>query len=864
MNLLQSNARIFDGVDGEMAGLLSARDWSSTPLGPVSGWSPVLRMMVPTMLRSGFPTVINWGPEMVALYNDAYVPLLGRKHPQAVGQSTKDTWPEAWEWVAPRLDQVLRGGRTVQFDNQAQILERNGYPEECYFTFSQSPIIDVDGTIGGIFTVATETTATILSERRMRIVRELGGLSMAGIAQGGHAPGQLGESSLPMALEAALEILGTARESLPFAVAFSAAPDGAADRPTAPAAPVAHYGLVPEAVSAADAPWFAEWTAAAARVIGSGNPEVMTGVRARVLGVVEPGPLGPLTPDSAVMMPLTVSGRARPVGAVLFGLNPYRILDGEYQAFLSLVVRQIRIVLTDALAHDSERHRLRALADLDAAKTEFFQNVSHELRTPLTLLLSPLRDMLQSVDGDDRPGAHSVDHHTVGQHTVDRDDLQAAVRAAERLTVMVDALLDFSDARAGVRTAEHRPTDLTVPTAEATSMFRSTAERAGLRFGVCLPERPVVAVVDAPMWATVVTNLVSNAVKYTRDGAVDVRLHTAGADAVLTVTDTGVGISAEQRAKVFERFYRASPQQGTPGAGIGLALVVDLVRALHGRVDLQSEPGAGTTVTVTVPLAAEPVSIADVPGSGSPSAAPDAPRVLVVEDDADLRRYLTRLLTRDGWAVTAVADAETALALAVSHTDGPPALVLTDVMLPGRSGLQLVSDLRATPATCRLPVIVVTGRGGPDAAEEGLTAGADDYITKPFSSPELLARVRANHELHQLREGAIGDAQAKAEQIRRGLDTNRTIGTAVGVIMATYRLSAEQAFRMLTTASQNTNSKLRDIAATVSETGALPFRRTDIDDLIIRTSSAPARTAGSTSPVMPSPRGPHSRARVTP
>ncbi|MGS0684011.1 ATP-binding protein [Nakamurella sp. GG22] len=844
MSIQHPDSEVFEGVSGGAAELLSARDWSSTPLGPVSGWSPVLRMMVPTMLRSGFPTVINWGPEMVALYNDAYVPLLGRKHPQAVGQSTKDTWPEAWEWVAPRLDQVLRGGRTVQFDNQAQILERNGYPEECYFTFSQSPIIDVDGTIGGIFTVATETTATILSERRMRIVRELGGLSVADIVPAADLPDEKGSCSIAATCGAALRILETNRASLPFTVAFVGPRDGS---PTAPATPVAHYGLVPEALSGADAPWFAEWTAAAARVIGSGNPEVMTGVRARVLGVVEPGPLGPLTPDSAVMMPLTVSGRARPVGAVLFGLNPYRILDGEYQAFLSLVVRQIRIVLTDALAHDSERHRLRALADLDAAKTEFFQNVSHELRTPLTLLLSPLRDMLQSVDGDDRAGDHSVDHHTVGQHTVgphsvghhtvDRDDLQAAVRAAERLTVMVDALLDFSDARAGVRTAEHRPTDLTVPTAEATSMFRSTAERAGLRFGVCLPERPVVAVVDAPMWATVVTNLVSNAVKYTRDGAVDVRLHTAGADAVLTVTDTGVGISAEQRAKVFERFYRASPQQGTPGAGIGLALVVDLVRALHGRVDLQSEPGAGTTVTVTVPLAAEPVSIADVPGSGSPSAAPDAPRVLVVEDDADLRRYLTRLLTRDGWAVTAVADAETALALAVSHTDGPPALVLTDVMLPGRSGLQLVSDLRATPATCRLPVIVVTGRGGPDAAEEGLTAGADDYITKPFSSPELLARVRANHELHQLREGAIGDAQAKAEQIRRGLDTNRTIGTAVGVIMATYRLSAEQAFRMLTTASQNTNSKLRDIAATVSETGALPFRRTDIDDLIIRISA---------------------------
>ena len=824
MSISKLDAPVFEGVTGQMQQLLSERDWASTPLGPVSSWSPVLRMMVPTMLRSGFPTVINWGPEMVALYNDAYIPLLGRKHPQAVGQSTKDTWPEAWEWVAPRLDGVLRGGRTVRFEDERQILERNGFPEECYFTFSQSPIIDVDGTIGGILTVATETTATILAERRMRIVRELGGLSVADIVPAVRCPAAdlpevASSCSIVATCTATLRILETNRASVPFAVAFVGARDGSS---TASATPVAHYGFLPEALRGAITPWLAEWTTAAETAIRTGNAQVLTGLRAQVLGAVEPGPLGPLVPDSAVVLPLTVSGRGQPVGAMVFGLNPYRILDEEYQAFLSLVVRQIRIVLTDALAHDSELRRLRAMADLDTAKTEFFQNVSHELRTPLTLLLSPLRDMLQSVDR---------------HRAIDRDDLQAAVSAAERLTVMVDALLDFSDARSGVRTAEHGSTDLTVPTAEATSMFRSAAERVGLHFGVSVPDHPVVAGMDAPTWATVVTNLVSNAVKYTRTGGVDVRLQAVGGDAVLTVADTGAGISADQREKVFERFYRASPPQGTAGAGIGLALVIDLVRGVRGRVDLESELGAGTTVTVTVPLAAEPLSVSDAPGSELQSAAPGAPSVLVVEDDADLRRYLTRLLHRDGWAVTAVADAETALAVAVSTADGPPEIILTDVMLPGRSGLQLVSDLRAEPITRRLPVIVVTGRGGADAAEEGLAAGADDYITKPFSSPELLARVRANHELQRLRERAVDDAEAKADQIRRGLDTNRTIGTAVGVIMATYRLTAEQAFRMLTTASQNTNSKLRDIAAIVGETGALPFRRTDIDDLIIRVSA---------------------------
>ena len=441
MSLAGRDTRVFDGIPGEMAERLGGTDWSATPLGPVSAWSPVLRMMVPTMLRSGFPTVIYWGPEMVGLYNDAYAALLGRKHPQAVGQSVKDTWPEAWEYVAPRLEQVLRAGRTVRFENDRQILERNGYPEECYFTFSQSPIIDVDGSIGGILTVATETTATILSERRMRLVRELGSLSTAGIAAAAHTPGEEGICGIAATCRAALQILESLRESVPFAVAFVGARDGATGpTPT----PVAHYGLVPPAPGGVHSPVLAEWAAAADKVIRTGKAQVLTGLRERASGVLQAGPLGPLHPDAAVMMPLTVIGRTRPVGAVLFGLNPYRPLDTDYQAFLTLVGRQLRTVLTDAIAHDTERHQLRALADLDAAKTEFFQNVSHELRTPLTLLLAPLQDMLQSAD--DCTSAH-------------RDDLQAAVRAAERLTLMVDALLDYSDARAGVRRpSTDRPT----------------------------------------------------------------------------------------------------------------------------------------------------------------------------------------------------------------------------------------------------------------------------------------------------------------------------------------------------------------------------------------------------------------------
>ena len=209
------------------------------------------------------------------------------------------------------------------------------------------------------------------------------------------------------------------------------------------------------------------------------------------------------------------------------------------------------------------------------------------------------------------------------------------------------------------------------------------------------------------------------------------------------------------------------------------------------------------------------------------------PRALLVEDDTDLRTFITRLMIRDGWEVDAVADAETALSL-MSGTSGPAVdLVLTDLMLPGHDGLHLVTELRRLDPTARLPLIVLTARGGAEAIAQGLAAGADDYITKPFASQELLARLRANHELHQLRERAVDAADERTAQVRGGLQSNRVIGTAIGILMTTHRLSTEQGFALLVAASQHSNRKLRDLAADVISTGQLPFRPTLTDELLV-------------------------------
>ena len=672
--------------------------------------------------------VIHWGPERVALYNDAFAVLLGGKHPTALGRPARDTWTEAWDVVGGRLDEVMLRGHTMHAEDEQRILYRNGYPEECYLSYSHSPIDDVDGTTAGVFTVSTETTAKVLHERRMRVVRELGAVSI------------VDAGSPAETCRAVLRVLATARETMPFAVAFLRE-DGD------PVQKVADYGLAPDAdVSGLTDPGL-DPPGLIGAVLDSGRMEEVNGLREAFPGALLPGPLGSLTPDTAVLLPLTVSGRPEPIGVLLVGVNPYRPLNPEYRAFLTVIARQVRVALGDTVAYEVERLRSQVLADLDRAKMEFFQNVSHELRTPLTVLLAPLRNLLAG--SADRPAA-------------EQQDLQAAVRAAERLHTMVDALLDFSGAEAGTLNPARQPTDLADLTAQTCSMFRATAEHAGLTFHVEVPETPLTVPVDRAMWTTIVTNLVSNAIKYTTHGSVRIRLTDTDTDAMLTVVDTGCGIDTDQQPRVFDRFYRATDSE-EQGAGIGLAVVADLVNAHRGCLDLDSTPGEGSTFTVTVPLlvTASPGQTDDAtprPPEHAPAVAAQH-TVLLVEDDTDLREFLTRLLTQDGWVVQAVGDAETAMELTGGSSGPVPDVVITDVVLPGQDGLALIEQLRRQPATQRSPMIVLTARHGADATAEGLAAGADDYITKPFSSLELLARVRANHELHQQREKAIEAAQ---------------------------------------------------------------------------------------------------------
>jgi len=698
-------------------------------------------------------------------------------------------------------------------------LKRHGYIEETYWTFSYSPIFNDANAVLGILVATADVTAPVVGERRLATVHELGTLSRAEL------------HSLKDAAQAALAVMGRNRAAMPFAACYLRNGDELE---------LAHaYGLVSGTEACAlTVPCHASFPIA--HVARTGSSE-MFDLRPFVQpGDVAPSPLGPAVPTLAMLTPLTLSGQSDPVGVLMVGVNPYRGVDHVYRSFFELIGRQFSTLLTDSRAHEQQRRRTEMLVELHEAKTRFFQNVSHEFRTPLTLVLGALGG----------PSAESSPEAPV----LVAEDIEAARRAAVRLDRLVDALLTFAQAEGGALVAHRQPTEIAQLTQDCTSMFRSAVEQAGLTLTVDVPLTATVVDIDPEMWSRITLNLLSNAYKFTRTGSIEVRLSVSNNMAVLEVEDTGIGIEADALDRVFERFHQVPSAQARtgPGAGIGLALVADLVSAHDGRVTVDSKPGRGSVFTVSVPLS----------GSSGPEVAPtllsdrlraqvvtdlastnggheetaclgeaqhesqdqagssSRRRVLLVEDNEDLRRYLVRLLREDGWEVTDAPDVETALAIG-----SKPDLVLSDIMMPGLDGMAFVRMLRANPDLNRTPVILLTARAGTESAAEGLRAGADDYIVKPFDPAELLARLAVHHELACLRNFALDEAENRSASLERALTSNRQIGAAVGILMAMHQLTSERAFALLREASNKSNRRLRDVADQVVLTGCLDHAR---------------------------------------
>lgn len=700
---------------GEMAQRMAAHPWHDSVLGVPAGWPQALRTAVSILLRSKYPMLLTWGEDLVMLYNDAFIPTLGEKHPRALGDRLAEQFSEIWEEIRPLQQGVLAGGEATWDQDLPLVIERGRGPEETFFTFSYSAVPD-DDRPGGVLAVLSVTTSEVVGARRLALLNDLG--SVAGVD-----------------VEAVVGELGRVLAGHPTEV-----PGGRLwlEGPGGPVPAVA-FGAAPPLLAA-------------------------------------PAPATDLDAAQVRDRVWLAAGSDGPRATLELALPALRPLDDDHRRFLRQLAQQVGQQLDIAHARELEVARARALAELDAAKTEFLSTVSHELRTPLTLLLGPVEAVAAG-----------------RREPLGREEAGHLQHQGRRLLGMVEDLLEVARAESGRLVPRPEPVAPGPFTARLVAPLLDAAERAGL----AVDQRwqvEAACLLDRRLWENIVVNLVANAVKYTPVGLVAVSLAVEDRDLVLTVRDSGIGIPAEEQPLVFQRFHRVRTAEGRTieGAGVGLAIVADAVHALGGTVDLVSTPGLGTTVTVRLPgiVLDDPSVRADAPSTGPPADAPTdaptedrlvsvaaraealvpgpgpgvetgpwsspdraagadpaAPVLLVVDDNPGMRAYLAECLEGLGRVVVAK-DGLEALELLARW---PVGLVVSDVMMPRMDGEELLRRIRQHPDWSDLPVVLLSARAETAAAVSGLAHGADDYLAKPFSRDELLARARAHLELTALR-----------------------------------------------------------------------------------------------------------------
>lgn len=797
-----------EGFSSEMAQLIGAFDWSRTALGPMAEWPRSLKTMLNVCLHSRFQLAIYWGPDLIFLYNDSEREVIGSLHPHALGRPASEILVDMWDTIEPMLHRVLETGEATWSVDRPLELDRYGFLEKAYFTWSYSPIPNDVGGIGGVLLVTQETTERVLAERRLRTLKEM--------AETGAA------ESVEHACVTVMRILGGNSEDVPFALLY--VPDatgsftlvsssGVSATPTGEQFPFERASREREIVQIDNL----------VRYFGDGIARGLT--------------------KTAIILPIRDSGLESLAGFLVVGVTDHLRFDTAYRNFFDLVGSQVGTLMASARAREQERKRLNAIAELDRAKTAFFSNVSHEFRTPLTLTLGTLEELLC------RPATPL--------EKGDRNKIEVAFRNGLRLQKLVNALLDFSRMEAGRARAVYALTDVSSRTADLASVFHSAIERAGMRLLVDCQAVPGAVYLDAEMWEKIVLNLLSNAFKYTFAGDIQVSVQQVGERVELSVRDTGVGIPQGELEHVFDRFHRVEGVHGrtSEGSGIGLALVQEMVKLHGGSVRVKSTLGQGSTFTVSIPLgkdhlpadsigpfraqATTPITshayaqeaLACLPQT--PSAKVDRgirPRILLADDNVDMRDYVSSLLRPD-YEVTAVADGQEAL---VECLRSPPALVLTDVMMPQLDGFELLTALRSHEKTRTIPVVMLSARAGEEAKVEGLEKRVDDYLVKPFSARELRARIASQIELAELRGELLRRTQATVQNLAGRLinahDEERNkvsrelhddIGQRVALLSVTLKECIEEVHGSAPTAQFSKLSALRqdvdEIASSVHE-----------------------------------------------
>ena len=426
------------------------------------------------------------------------------------------------------------------------------------------------------------------------------------------------------------------------------------------------------------------------------------------------------------------------LGSLLF------YVAGRIQRTHVLVKEREKAVLQEmSYKAEAAEERAKILEETDLVKSRFFANISHEFRTPLTLILGPVSDALSGL------------HGKLGE--VLKEHLKMMLRNGRRLEQLIDQLLDLSRLEAGRLSLTVRDRDLNALVRGVVVAFYSVASRRSISISLDVPETPFIVFLDADKIEKVLTNLLSNAFKFTRDkGSISISVSQIDNQARLRVCDDGYGIAPQDLPHIFDRFYQAdsSSTRSQEGTGIGLAFSKEIVELHRGSIEVESRREKGTCFTVWLQLGHRHFSPEDFAAKDSTaevvqdeieltetelengSTHAESPLILIVEDNEDVLNYLADHLSR-----------QYRLARARNGEEGlerirflKPDLIISDVMMPVMDGFEMCRRLKADNSISHIPILLLTALATEEDKIGGLTLGADDYLSKPFSSHELLVR----------------------------------------------------------------------------------------------------------------------------
>ncbi|ESQ79627.1 PAS domain-containing hybrid sensor histidine kinase/response regulator [Asticcacaulis sp. YBE204] len=673
----------FPAVGGVMAEKIRAFDWASTPLGPIETWSATVRVGVNLCLSSHFPICLFLGPDLIAIYNDAYIPLTGDK-PESLGEPFRVTWAEVWDSMGPIAERAL-AGEGAFFEDYAIPLNRYGETEDAYFTFSYSPFHDENGKVVGIIDTVVETTGKVHAERKMRAERE----RLAALFEQAptfmtllRGPQHRFEYCNPRyrRLIAGREVVGlTVAEGLPETV---------------------EQGFV----------------ALLDQVYATGEPIVANGVKIA------------LWQDD--------------------GTYEDRFLDFVYQPIIDASGEITGIFVEGAdvtdrhMAEQEIRAARHAAEAANIAKSEFLANMSHEIRTPMNAIVGLSAILAKSQPLTPKQG----------------EFIKTLQMSADSMLGLVNDLLDIAKIEARTVELEHIPFSLTALIQEVASMMAVPVQEKGLTFsgeGHCAENHMFLG--DPTRLRQIITNLCSNAIKFTNEGGIHVAITCQPTDdprvetICIAVADTGIGIAPDKIDTIFQKFVQAdsSINRKFGGTGLGLAITKTLAEIMGGTIAVESVEGKGSTFTVCVPLEIAPDSLPD--DVALPSIAEvlentlrhkKQPPVLLVEDYEPNILVASTFLEAFGYRVDVARNGLEAFEKIKHHTY---IVALMDVQMPGLNGLDATRMIRAHEAQtgkARLPIIGITAHALAGDRERCLAVGMDDYLPKPFNPDELQEKIQ--------------------------------------------------------------------------------------------------------------------------